>query len=93
MIEVSKVAPELKPCMSIAYASANMTVYNFHIKNDVKCTRQNEKKMRKAVKDNFKYIYKSSDISIIKKYKHYYLYLIFLYIRLCFTLQRKIDRV
>lgn len=93
MIEVSKVAPELKPCMSIAYASANMTVYNFHIKNDVKCTRQNEKKMRKAVKDNFKYIYKSSDISIIKKIQALlFISNIPLY-KIMFYFAKKIDRV
>ncbi|WP_270424946.1 glycosyltransferase family 2 protein [Anaerostipes hadrus] len=93
MIEVSRAVPELKSCVSIAYASANMTVYNFHIKNKVKCTKENKKKMKKAVRCNFKYICKSSDISIIKKIQSLLFITSIPLYRVMFYFAKKVDKV
>ncbi len=93
MVEVSRIVPELKQCVSVAYASANMTVYNFHLKNHVKCTRKNKIKMKKAVRNNFKYIYTSPDISIIKKIQAFLFVTSIPLYKIMFYFAKKIDKV
>lgn len=59
--------PRLKNCVHTAYASANMTVYNFHIKNHVKCKKEDRILFQKVVADNMDYIEKNDKISSVKK--------------------------
>lgn len=49
---VSEKYPDITDVVKIAYASANMTVYNFHIKSKVKCPKDKRKEMQKNVKNN-----------------------------------------
>ena len=48
--------PELKIISHTAYASANLTVYDFYLKNGVKCSKENIADFKKAVRENRKYI-------------------------------------
>lgn len=50
-----------------AYASAQMTVYNFHIKNNVICGRALTKSMRRIVRENEAFVYEEKQLSKIKK--------------------------
>jgi len=48
--------PKLKIISHTAYASANLTVYDFYLKNGVKCSKENIVDFKKAVRENRKYI-------------------------------------
>lgn len=56
MVEVEKIYPELKDILHTAYASANMTVYDFYLKQHMLCPYVQQKKMQGNVKKNLKYI-------------------------------------
>lgn len=64
---VEKRYPQLKNCVHTAYASANMTVYNFHMKNHVKCSKDVRQKLQDKVKENYSYVKNNMEISKVKK--------------------------
>lgn len=59
--------PELENVLHSAYASANMTVYNFHIKNKVKCQKEKKKELQMAVREQLRYIEENPNLPRIKK--------------------------
>lgn len=59
MINVEKIFPRLEGCMHSAYAFANMTVYNFHLKSGMPCSAEQRDTLRKNVLGNMNYIRKS----------------------------------
>lgn len=85
--------PDLKQISHTAFASANLTVYDFYIKNGVKCSKVNKEKFRKNVQNNIEYIDSNINISLAKKIqfklfmKSYFLY------NIVFKLYRKMRRV
>lgn len=62
---VEKMYPSLTSEMRAAYASACMAVYDFHIKNNVKCEKKVYLSLKNEVKQNKKYLLASS--SRVKK--------------------------
>ena len=85
--------PDLKQVSHTAFASANLTVYDFYIKNGVKCPKEKKEEFRKNVQDNIEYIDSNVNISLVKKVqfklfiKNYHLY------NMVFKLYRKLRRV
>lgn len=67
MIGVEEKYPELKDILHTAYASANMTVYDFYLKEQVKCPSSVRKRMQKIVKENLKYVNKNRSLPFSKK--------------------------
>lgn len=59
--------PELKNVLESAYASANMTVYNFHIKNHVRCEKAVQKKLQMEVKQYLPSVKQNCELPRIKK--------------------------
>lgn len=59
--------PDLEKTARTAYASANLTVYNFHLKNKVSCPKDRKQTMKQQVKENLSYVMENKDISAIKK--------------------------
>lgn len=72
MLAVESIYPELKNTLHTAYASANMTVYDFHLKQKVKCPLGKRKRMQKNVKKNLIYIKENSTLSSVKKIQAYF---------------------
>ena len=89
MVYIENKYPNLKPVVRSAYASANLTVFNFYIKNGVKCPKNVKMTIRKNVIDNFKYVKKSKMYGKVK----YLQFLIFIYAspfyKLMFNIYRK----
>ena len=71
MIYLSDKYPELEECTHVAYASANMTIYNTVIKENGKCMKKDVKKLRDEVKKNYIYVKNSKQLSKIKKIQSY----------------------
>lgn len=71
MTEVEKIYPDLRATMHTAYASANMTVYDFHLKQGVKCPYFRRKEMQKNVRRNLIYVNKNTDLSFTKRVQAY----------------------
>lgn len=59
--------PDIEDIARTAYSSANMTVYNFHLKNRVKCPKQKRKELQNIVKENIKYVLDNNRLARIKK--------------------------
>lgn len=59
--------PQLKVLSHTAYASANLTVYDFYIKNGVKCSKDNVREFKSAIRENKSYIKKANFLSKAKK--------------------------
>lgn len=59
--------PELSVLAHTSYASAALTVYDFYLKNRVKCSKEQLKHFEKIVKENYKYISKADYLSKAKK--------------------------
>lgn len=64
---VEQTYPGLTSCVHAAYASANMTVYNFHLKNHVRCSKENTRVLKKAVKENLVHMMNNQHLPYIKK--------------------------
>lgn len=90
---IEKKYPELAGCVHSSYASANMTVYNFHKKNKVKCPKEVKIELQKNVKGNLAYVLKNRELSLVKKIQA----LLFVYCALLydytFFLYKKIDKI
>lgn len=67
MINVEKIYPDLIDILHTAYASANITVYDFYLKLGLKCRRNIEKKLQMNVQKNFIYIKKNKNLPLSKK--------------------------
>lgn len=59
--------PQMSVLGHTAYASANLTVYDFYLKNGVKCPKDKLLEFKKAVRDNLVYIRKNKNISKAKR--------------------------
>lgn len=59
--------PDLEDVAKTAYASANMTVYNFHIKSHVKCQKERRKELQKRVSENLQAVIDNTRLAFIKK--------------------------
>ena len=59
--------PQMSVLGHTAYASANLTVYDFYLKNGVKCPKDKLLEFKKAVRDNLVYIRKNKNISKVKR--------------------------
>lgn len=85
--------PQLEDVLTSAYASANMTVYNFHIKNKVKCEKEVKNELKKQVKKYIRNIKRNAAFPKIKKMQAYlFVYCTILY-DLMFVVLRKIKEV
>lgn len=59
--------PDLEDVAKTAYASANMTVYNFHIKSHVKCQKERKKELQRHVRENLQQVKSNTRLALIKK--------------------------
>lgn len=85
--------PELKQVSHTAFASANLTVYDFYIKNGVKCPKEKKEEFRKNVQDNIEYINSNVNISLVKKVQFKLFIKNYLLYNIVFKLYRKLRRV
>ena len=93
MIKNEKKYPELKIVSHTSYASAALTVYDFYIKNQVTCPKEQLQHFRDVVKQNEGYI-KQADYLPKSKKIQFSLFMISpcLY-RTVFKIYRKIKRI
>lgn len=63
----TKYPDELKNICHAAFLSANLTVYDFYLKNGVKCPKEMLKVFKNNVKGNYKYVKKAKMYGIKKK--------------------------
>lgn len=85
--------PKLKVLGHTAYASANLTVYDFYIKNGVKCPKDKLLDFKKVVKENLSYIRKNENISKAKRIQFELFVKCTVIYRVVFVVYRKIRRV
>lgn len=85
--------PELAVLGHTAYASANLTVYDFYIKNGVKCPKDKLLEFKKAVKENMPYIRKNENISKPKRIQFELFVKCAAIYRIVFVMYRKMRRV
>lgn len=71
MQDVEKIYPDLTQKLHVAYASANMTVYDFHLKSKIACPKKTRKAMQANVKSNLSYIKNDQQLSFAKKIQSY----------------------
>lgn len=90
---LDKKYPELSVLGHTAYASANLTVYDFYIKNGVKCPKEKLAEFKNAVKDNLEYIRKNSRISKAKRIQFELFAINVMIYNIVFVLYRKMRRV
>ena len=67
MLYLDEKYPELKVVSHTSYASAALTVYDFYIKNNVRCPKENLQHFYKIVNQNKKYIEQADYLSKSKK--------------------------
>lgn len=67
MVYLCEKYPDMEDVARTAYASANMTVYNFHLKSHVKCPKEKTRELQKRVRENLSYIKSNVRLSRIKK--------------------------
>lgn len=85
--------PDLKLISHTAFASANLTVYDFYLKNGVRCPKDKIEEFKKHIQDNMKYISANENLSMAKKIqfklfiKNHFLY------NIVFKSYRKLRRV
>lgn len=85
--------PDLEDVAKTAYASANMTVYNFHLKSKVKCPCEKQQQLRKEVKENLSYVIHNERLAKIKKIQAWlFVHNIYIY-NILFIMLRKIKEV
>lgn len=93
MLAVEKIYPRLKHNLHTAYASANMTVYDFYLKAHVNCPLNQQKELQENVRKNLIFVKKNDTLSSIKKVQAYlFVYSISTY-NLLFKLFRKLNKV
>lgn len=80
--------PDLTVLAHVAYASANLTVYDFYIKNKVKCPKEKIREFKSAVRSNLDYIKKADFLSKSKKIQ----FKLFLTCRVLYDLVFKVYR-
>lgn len=85
--------PELSVLGHTAYASANLTVYDFYIKNGVKCPNDKLLEFKKAVKENMGFIRKNNRISKAKRIQFELFAKCTILYKMVFVLYRKMRRV
>lgn len=85
--------PELAVLGHTSYASANLTVYDFYIKNGVKCPKDKLLEFKKAVKENMSYIHKNEKISRAKRIQFELFVKSTILYNMVFVIYRKIRRV
>ena len=85
--------PDLKQISHTAFASANLTVYDFYIKNKVKCSTEKKEEFRKNVLNNMNYIESNEYLSIEKKVQFKLFVKSFLIYDIIFKFYRRIRRV
>ena len=85
--------PQMSVLGHTAYASANLTVYDFYLKNGVKCPKDKLLKFKKAVRDNLVYIRKNKNISKAKRIQFELFDKCAVIYKGVFVLYRKIRRV
>ena len=85
--------PKLSVLGHTAYASANLTVYDFYIKNGVKCPKEKIVEFKNAVKDNLEYIRKNRRISKAKRIQFELFSINTIIYKVVFVLYRKMRRV
>ena len=56
MIYIENKYPDLKNIVRAAYLSSNLTVYDFYLKNRVKCPKNKLSEFKRNVKENYKYV-------------------------------------
>ena len=85
--------PQMSVLGHTAYASANLTVYDFYLKNGVKCPKDKLLEFKKAVRDNLVYIRKNKNISKAKRIQFELFDKCTVIYKGVFVLYRKIRRV
>lgn len=85
--------PDLKQISHTAFASANLTVYDFYIKNKVKCPTEKKEEFRNNILNNMNYIESNETLSIEKKVQFKLFVKSFLIYDIIFKLYRRIRRV
>lgn len=85
--------PELKVLAHTSYASAALTVYDFYIKNNVKCSKEQLKHFKKILKENYSYIVKAKYLSKTKKIQFALFKINPILYRAIFILYRKYRRI
>ena len=85
--------PQMSVLGHTAYASANLTVYDFYLKNGVKCPKDKLLEFKKAVRDNLVYIRKNINISKAKRIQFELFDKCAVIYKGVFVLYRKIRRV
>ena len=85
--------PQMSVLGHTAYASANLTVYDFYLKNGVKCPKDKLLEFEKAVRDNLVYIRKNKNISKAKRIQFELFDKCAVIYKGVFVLYRKIRRV
>lgn len=85
--------PKLKIISHTAYASANLTVYDFYLKNGVKCSKENIVDFKKAVRENRKYIDDADFMRRSKKIQFQLFLMNTTMYNIVFRIYRKIKRV
>ena len=85
--------PQMSVLGHTAYASANLTVYDFYLKNGVKCPKDKLLEFKKAVRDNLVYIRKNKNISKAKRIQFELFDQCAVIYKGVFVLYRKIRRV
>ena len=85
--------PQMSVLGHTAYASANLTVYDFYLKNGVKCPKDKLLEFKKAVRNNLVYIRKNKNISKAKRIQFELFDKCAVLYKGVFVLYRKIRRV
>lgn len=85
--------PELSILGHTAYASANLTVYDFYIKNGVKCPKEKIAEFKNAVRENLEYIRKNDRLSKAKRIQFEMFAINTMIYKIVFVLYRKMRRV
>lgn len=67
MKDLEDYSERMKKIVHVAYASANLTVFNLYIKQKVKCPKIKVKQFKQAVKENLSYINEYKELSKAKK--------------------------
>lgn len=82
--------PELKDIVHAAYASANLTVYDFYLKNEVRCPSNTLSLFKRNVKENYLHIKNSKMYGFKKRVQIFlFIYCLPLY-KFAFNVYRKI---
>lgn len=67
MQDLENYSEKMKIIVHVAYASACLTVMDFYIKQDVVCPKENLKKYKEIIKENYIYIKKYKNITFAKR--------------------------